>query len=100
MIRLSNLGKMPTTNKLVPISRRQYFFTANGFRPRKQIVGSKPLGQRCATFEAGENKSGHISAGANEGIFFFESENRSTNIMSFPLVLTLLQISSPSGFNG
>lgn len=33
----------------------------------------KELGQRRATFEAGENMSGHITAGPNEGIFFFDS---------------------------
>lgn len=31
-------------------------------------------GQRNASFEAGENDSGHISTGPNEGIFFFDSK--------------------------
>ena len=31
-------------------------------------------GRRNASFEAGENDSGHISAGPNEGIFFFDSK--------------------------
>jgi hypothetical protein len=73
MKELANLGRLPTATKLPPISRRRYFFTANGFRPRLQPAHRKVLGRRCATFEAGENKSGHISAGANEGIFFFDS---------------------------
>jgi RNA12 protein/RNA recognition motif. (a.k.a. RRM, RBD, or RNP domain) len=30
---------------------------------------------RCASLEAGENKSGHISAGPNEGILFFDSRS-------------------------
>jgi hypothetical protein len=37
-----------------------------------------PLGNgshRNASFDAGENESGHINAGPNEGIFFFDSES-------------------------
>ncbi|KZF20614.1 hypothetical protein L228DRAFT_249385 [Xylona heveae TC161] len=30
-------------------------------------------GARCFTFEAGENKSGHISSGPNQGILFFDN---------------------------
>ncbi|KAF2640681.1 escape protein-like protein 2 [Massarina eburnea CBS 473.64] len=31
------------------------------------------LGVRCASFQSGEEKSGHIRAGRNEGILFFEN---------------------------
>jgi hypothetical protein len=77
MIGLFNVGKMPKVTKFSLISRRQYFFTASGFRPREQSVSKTPFGSRCATFEAGENKTGHITAGPNEDIFFFDSMNRS-----------------------
>lgn len=44
-----------------------------GPRPTAQLNVGRTLDRRCATFDAGENKSGHISAGPNEGIFFFDS---------------------------
>ncbi|MCJ1483074.1 mitochondrial escape protein 2 [Schaereria dolodes] len=57
--------------------RRQYYFTANGFRPRKISLsdknGIRNRGTRGKTTEAGEDKSGHISAGPNEGIFFLDN---------------------------
>jgi hypothetical protein len=79
MLAFASLGKMPKTANFSAIPRRQYFFTANGFRPRKAPFPHSALGQRKATFEAGENKTGHISAGANEGIFFFDSMNPCPN---------------------
>ncbi|OCK78111.1 hypothetical protein K432DRAFT_332656 [Lepidopterella palustris CBS 459.81] len=36
-------------------------------------TGGRVQGVRYATLEAGENKSGHISAGPNEGILFFDN---------------------------
>ena len=60
--------------------RRQYYFTANGFRPRS----SAPRLQRevrAKTTQAGEDKSGHINAGPNEEIFFLDS-------MSFTTIIT------------
>jgi len=64
------------------IPRRQYFFTANGFRPR-QSPAQRAKGVRQATTEAGEEKSGHIDAGPNEGILFFDSTLR---LRSIPVV--------------
>jgi hypothetical protein len=46
-------------------------FRRPDWRPKPSLcVG----GQRNASYEAGEDDSGHISAGPNEGIFFFDSE--------------------------
>ena len=77
--------------------RRQYYFTANGFRPRIAPV-RKPGGLRKATSEAGEDETGHISTGPKEGIFFLDSKyvvvNRDT------VELTRPQMSSLSSFNG
>ncbi|OCL10324.1 escape protein-like protein 2 [Glonium stellatum] len=43
-------------------------------RPRsRQAPGREVKGVRYATLEAGENKSGHISAGPHEGILFFDT---------------------------
>lgn len=52
--------------------RKQYFYTANGFRPRP-APAALPTGRRSATNEAGEDETGHIETKPNEGIFFFDS---------------------------
>lgn len=64
---------MPAAANLLPIFRRQVIFSANGLSFGEQRALRQPLGRIFATFEAGENKSGHISAGPNEGIFFFDN---------------------------
>lgn len=66
------LGTALSTLRAVP--RRQYFFTATGFRPRPHPYTWQRLQSiRQATTEAGEENSGHIDAGPNEGILFFDS---------------------------
>lgn len=43
------------------------------FSPIIPLINQRaPAGIRHASLEAGENKSGHIHAGPNEGIFFFD----------------------------
>ena len=64
--------------QLTTCARKQYFHTANGFRPRVNIP-TRPLGLRKATFEAGEDETGHISKAPNEGIFFFDSMSTRTH---------------------
>lgn len=64
-----------TSLALRAVPQRQYFSTANGFRPR-QKTRHEVKGIRQATTEAGEEKSGHIDAGPNEGILFFDSRLR------------------------
>jgi hypothetical protein len=66
------LGRNPSSLHFTTGARKQYFYTANGFRPRPKILAST-LGRRKATFEAGEDETGHISKARNEGIFFFDS---------------------------
>ncbi|KAI9831238.1 MAG: mitochondrial escape protein 2 [Sarea resinae] len=48
------------------------FFISNNFRSRVDL-GKTYAPIRSATFEAGENNTGHISAGANEGIIFVDN---------------------------
>ena len=48
-------------------------FTAKGLRPRHNLLQLRK-DIRHRTTEAGEDKSGHINAGPNEGIFFLDSE--------------------------
>jgi hypothetical protein len=43
--------------------------------PTRPVRPASHGGYRNASFEAGENDSGHISTGPNEGIFFFDSES-------------------------
>jgi hypothetical protein len=43
--------------------------------PTQPVRPASHGGCRNASFEAGENDSGHISTGPNEGIFFFDSES-------------------------
>ncbi|KAL2424282.1 Mitochondrial escape protein 2 [Exophiala dermatitidis] len=52
--------------------RKQYFYTANGFRPRP-IAPSVSAGRRTVTSEAGDNETGHIDTKQNEGILFFDN---------------------------
>ena len=67
---LLNRGRSPA----VSFPGKQYFYIANGFRPRPRATETKACPSiRQASFEAGENESGHISTGRNEGIFFFDS---------------------------
>ena len=43
------------------------------------------INRRYVTTEAGDDKSGHIKAGKNEGIFFFYSRSRSSrNVVFWP----------------
>ena len=65
------LGR-PRAFPLRTCARKQYFYTANGFRPRSGVVINK-FQTRKATFEAGEDETGHIATAKNEGIFFFDS---------------------------
>lgn len=57
-------------------STRQY--TANR-APRRVLKGENHggiwQGRRRISTETGEDKSGHIAAGSNEGILFFDSES-------------------------
>ena len=55
------------------LRRRQYYYIANGFRPRPLLTQAWRE-VRQVTTEAGDNKSGHIFAGPNEGIFFIDSK--------------------------
>ena len=52
--------------------KKQYFYTANGFRPRP-AAAALPTCRRKLTNEAGEDETGHIDTKPNEGIFFFDS---------------------------
>jgi hypothetical protein len=61
----------PTTILL----QRSRHGTANGFRPR-QLAAPIPLGRRSMIVAKGDEGSGHILAGPNEGIMFFDSETR------------------------
>ena len=42
--------------------------------PTRPILSLIAGGHRNTSYEAGENDSGHINIGPNEGIFFFDSE--------------------------
>lgn len=87
------LGRRRLVPRVVP-SERQYSPTVCP-RPHTTAIPTKPLptatratrqlptrpilplstgGRRNASYEAGENDSGHINTGPNEGIFFFDSE--------------------------
>ncbi|KAH0538375.1 hypothetical protein FGG08_005024 [Glutinoglossum americanum] len=48
------------------------FSNVNGSRSRQRLM-QVARGRRLASTEAGENESGHISAGPNEGILFFDN---------------------------
>ncbi|KAI9894514.1 MAG: mitochondrial escape protein 2 [Vezdaea aestivalis] len=49
-----------------PLARPQYFLTANGFRPRHDRQ------QRGIKTALGDEKTGHIKAGPNEAILYFD----------------------------
>ena len=55
-----------------PFAQRRYLSTATRYRPllyRAAIVDSR----RARSTEAGDDKSGHIDARENEGVFFLDS---------------------------
>lgn len=57
-------------------SRKQYFYTANGFRPRVPVKAIDSYKRKESTVtEAGDDSTGHFKTQANEGILFFDSKN-------------------------
>ena len=71
---LACLRCRPRSIKSLPFPRSQYYFTVNGYRARTQATLPDVARRRRASSEAGEDDSGHITAGPNEGILFFDSE--------------------------
>ena len=65
-------AQRPGAWRYASCQRKQYFYTANGFRPRP-VQTSLASSRRKASFEAGEDDTGHISTGRNEGMLFFDS---------------------------
>ena len=72
MLSWMNVGRpIGLTRQILPL--RQYHLRPCGLRPK----GGPPKtckGVRRKTTEAGEDKSGHINAGPNEGILFLDSK--------------------------
>ena len=64
------------------LSRRYHHHIAHGFRSWPSAMQSLEKVRRVTT-EAGDNKSGHIFAGPNEGILFIDSKASVIDSRSF-----------------
>lgn len=63
-------------------SENRALWTATRYSPlRKQPWPGYICCKRYKTTEAGDNKSGHIEAGQNEGIFFLDSSYRLGSVL-------------------
>ena len=68
-------------------SRNRALWTAKRYRPLREHSWPVDLcSRRYKTTEAGDNKSGHIEAGQNEGIFFLDSLYPTSSALSFKAV--------------
>jgi hypothetical protein len=78
MLGLPRVFGGPTAFSLSNGAEKRLLCIATGHRGRKAVSRGRINSRRHKTTEAGDEKSGHINAGPNEGILFLDSWHSSS----------------------